>query len=182
CREYHGEATGDAERHEGPDEKEAPGRRGDRGSEPVVSMDDGHAQRCEPAEEHDDVPRSPLGEQQRSARHEEQDGHHDEYEPRPSPVEPEDDVAADVKWQEYDREQRCDGQCVGLHWCPRGAGGGWRHIVVPYGRVSALRSAPTLGLPEGISVFNDRSPLELLTSCEHHMGCGGSRQMGGAFI
>src|SRR5438067_5678787 len=54
CREYHGEATGDAERHEGPDEKEAPGRLGDRRSEPVVSVDDWHAQRHEPAEEHDD--------------------------------------------------------------------------------------------------------------------------------
>ncbi|MDT4966063.1 MAG: hypothetical protein QOJ64_800, partial [Acidobacteriota bacterium] len=34
--------------------------------------------------------------------------------------EPEGDVAADVKWQEYDREQRCDGQSVGLHWSPWG--------------------------------------------------------------
>jgi hypothetical protein len=66
------------------------------------------------------VPQSALGEQQCSARHDEQDGHHDEDEPRPSPVEPEDDVAADVKWQEYDREQGCDGQCVDLHWCPVG--------------------------------------------------------------
>jgi hypothetical protein len=45
-----------------------------------------------------------LGEQQCSARHDEQDGHHDEEEPRPAPIQPEGDVAADVKWQEYDRK------------------------------------------------------------------------------
>src|SRR5206468_5819321 len=65
-------------------------------------------------------PRSPLGEQQCSTRHDEQNRHQDEDEPRPSPVEPEGDVTADVKWQEYDREQGCDGQCVGLHWCSWG--------------------------------------------------------------
>jgi hypothetical protein len=87
----------------------------------------------------------PLGEQQCSARHEEQNGHQDEDKPRPSLVEPEGDVAADVKWQEYDREQGCDGQCVGLHWSPG------RGRVASYGcpirrsfcRVSALRSTPT---------------------------------------
>ena len=69
--------------------------------------------------------------------------HHHEDEPRPSPVEPEGDVAADVKWQEYDREQGCDGQCVGLHWCPWG---GWWvasygcPIRGPFGWVSALRT------------------------------------------
>src|SRR5688500_2381675 len=113
CREYHDEATDNAERDEGPDEKETPGRPGHGRSEPVVSVDDGHAQRSEPAEEHDDVTGSSIGEQQCSACQEEQEGHYDEEEPRPSPVEPEDDVAADVKWQEYDREQGCDGECVG---------------------------------------------------------------------
>ena len=48
--------------------------------------------------------------------------------------------------------------------------------------VRQLAGAPTLGLPDGISFFNDRSPLELQTSCEHDMGCGGSRHMGGALI
>jgi len=118
CRKYDDEATDDAERDEGPDEKDTPGRPGHRRSEPVVPVDDGHAQRGEPAEEHDDVTGSPLGEQQCPARQEEQEGHHDEEEPRPSLVEPEDDVAADVKWQENYREQGCDGECVGLHWCP----------------------------------------------------------------
>ena len=119
CREYHGERTGDAERHERPDEKETPGRLGDRRGEPIVSVNDGHAQRRQPAEEHDDVSGYPLGEQQCSAGHDEQHRQRDEDEARPSPIEPEGDVAADVKWQEYDRNQGCDRQRAGLHWSLR---------------------------------------------------------------
>ena len=98
-REYDAEPSGDAERHECPNEKDTAWRLGDRRSEPVVSVDDGHRQRHEPAEEHDDVPRYPLGEQQRSARDEEQNGHGGEDDQGPARVEPEGNVAADVKWQ-----------------------------------------------------------------------------------
>jgi hypothetical protein len=41
------------------------------------------------------------------------------------------------------------------------------------------------GLIRGVcqpAAVNDRSPLELRTSCEHDMGCGGSRHMSGALI
>src|SRR6185436_2049334 len=102
CREYHGESSGHGERHQRPDEKEASGRPGNGRSESIVPVNNWHGERDEPAEEHDDVPRSPLGEQQRSACHEEHYRRRDEDHPRPALIQPEGHVAGDVKWQEYD--------------------------------------------------------------------------------
>src|ERR1043166_3369195 len=39
-----------------------------------------------------------------------------------------------------------------------------------------------LGAPPDGMFFNDRSPLESLASCQHDVGCGGGRHMGGALI
>src|SRR2546428_10369878 len=43
-------------------------------------------------------------------------------------------------------------------------------------------AAPGRTLPDGIRFFNDRSPLESLTSCQHDVGRGGGGHMGGALI
>src|SRR2546428_2799690 len=51
-------------------------------------------------------------------------------------------------------------------------------------RASSWTSAARAGraLPDGIRFFNDRSPLESGTSCQHDVGRGGGGHMGGALI
>src|SRR2546428_7386466 len=51
-------------------------------------------------------------------------------------------------------------------------------------RASSWPSAARAGraLPDGIRFFNDRSPLESGTSCQHDVGRGGGGHMGGALI
>jgi hypothetical protein len=64
-REDEGEAPEPAERPECPDEEEAAGGLGDLAVMCPPHVDDGHACREQPNEQHDDVPRSPFGEHQR---------------------------------------------------------------------------------------------------------------------
>src|SRR5437879_7783988 len=64
-REDEGEAPEPAERPECPDEEEAAGGLGDLAVMCPPHVDDGHACREQPDEQHDDVPRSPFGEHQR---------------------------------------------------------------------------------------------------------------------
>src|SRR6266852_9074027 len=61
-REDEGEAPEPAERPECPDEEEAAGGIGDLDVMCPPHVDDGHACREQPDEQHDDVPRSPFGE------------------------------------------------------------------------------------------------------------------------
>lgn len=100
--------------------------------------------------------RSPLAEDQGSARHDEQDGHYDEDNPGPSSVQPEGNVAPDVKWQEYDREQGYDGECIGLHWC-LAARGGWPRREQHIARKTGI--APTV-IDELAALFHGKEPAE----------------------
>ena len=60
-REDEGDAPEPAERPECPDEEEAAGGFGDLAVMCPSHVDDGHARREQPDEQHDDVPRSPFG-------------------------------------------------------------------------------------------------------------------------
>src|SRR5207302_4824846 len=73
-REDEGEAPEPAERPECPDEEEAAGGLGDLAVMCPPHVDDGHACREQPDEQHDDVPRSPFGEHQRPVQQHHENG------------------------------------------------------------------------------------------------------------
>src|SRR5437867_4459628 len=52
----------------------------------------------------------------------------------------------------------------------------------PHDSDPALGDWDRSGPSRGIRFFNDRSPLESLTSCQHDVGCGGGGHMGDALI
>src|SRR5438067_11890063 len=72
-REDESEAPEPAERPECPDEKEAAGGLGDLAVVCPPHVDDGHACREQPDEQHDDVPRSPFGEHERPVHEDRED-------------------------------------------------------------------------------------------------------------
>src|SRR6267378_3450294 len=72
-REDEGEAPERAERPECPDEEEAAGGPGDLAVMCPPHVDDGHACREQPDEQHDDVPRSPFGEHERPVQEDRED-------------------------------------------------------------------------------------------------------------
>src|SRR5437660_12374339 len=73
-REDEGEAPEPAERPECPDEEEAAGGLGDLAVMCPPHVDDGHACREQPDEQHDDVSRSPFGEHQRPVQQHHENG------------------------------------------------------------------------------------------------------------
>jgi len=80
-REDEGEYSSHAERVKRPDEQEiSVGLRelAAKNASRSHHVDDRHAQRKERSEEHDDVPRPPFGEHERSVKPKDQDGHQDE--------------------------------------------------------------------------------------------------------
>jgi hypothetical protein len=72
-REDEGDAPERAERPECPDEEEAAGGLGDLAVMCPPHVDDGHACREQPDEQHDDVPRSPFGEHERPVQEDRED-------------------------------------------------------------------------------------------------------------
>ena len=80
-REDEGEDPSHAERVKRPDEQEGWGGLGDLAAKNASRshhVDDGPARRKERPDEHDDVPRPPFGEHQRSVQPDDQDGHRNE--------------------------------------------------------------------------------------------------------
>ena len=80
-REDGGEEPGHAERDQHPDKAEASAGLGDPAGDAdalPLHVEDGDAERKERPEEHDDVPRSPFGEHQRSVQPDYRDGHSSE--------------------------------------------------------------------------------------------------------
>ena len=72
-REHDGDAAEPAERPEGPNEEEAAGRPGDVAVMRPLHVHDGHGHRQQPDEQHDHVPRSPLGERERPVQQDRED-------------------------------------------------------------------------------------------------------------
>src|SRR5260221_676681 len=80
-REDQGEHPNHAERVKRPDEQEGWTRSGNlavKNASRSYHVEDGHAYRNDRADEHDDVPRPPFAEQQRSVQPDNQDGHRNE--------------------------------------------------------------------------------------------------------
>jgi hypothetical protein len=98
-REDGRQSPGRAKREERPDEEERPAL---RHVHPPV--DDGHARGHESAEEHDDAPRSPLGQHERPIQQDDQDQDADEALPPPR-IDPSNDVVRHVNREEEGGEQ-----------------------------------------------------------------------------
>jgi len=80
-REDEGEHRSHAERVQRPDEQEGWAGLGDlavKNASRSHHVDDRHAQPKQRPDEHDDVPRPPFGEHQRSVQPDDQDGHRNE--------------------------------------------------------------------------------------------------------
>src|SRR6266478_7970042 len=113
-REDGGEGRGDAERDECPDpEKDSAGV-----DDPAADNSRPHhvadkdAQPKDPSDEHEDVPRSPFGQHQRSVQPDDEDDHPTESGDA-SRLQPARDLVHPVKCKQEDREQRRDGYHAG---------------------------------------------------------------------
>ncbi|MDQ1636817.1 MAG: hypothetical protein QOF62_156 [Pyrinomonadaceae bacterium] len=111
-REDGREESEHADREERPDEEEVSAGIGEPAGDAdalPAHVDVGDDQRKERQEEHDDVPRSPFEEHQRSVQPDDGDEHQHDEVCEPSRLIPVHDVARQVKRQKEDQEQRRDG-------------------------------------------------------------------------